>query len=478
MKMNRMAVLLLALLLCLTACAVPAAQVQPAQTETIPPAAETNPYLRLPANVGTELFRADAWNISDEVLITPEEIQRVNADNTEIILFGNQEYRLETLGQEMTADVLRTQLEYYAQEAQGMEGYRSGQLLPQSYWDALVDNSNLDGIPNPLTVRYGFSVHWANVKKFPTEDFAGEDPDDLFYDRLLNTEFHPGLPLVVLHESRDGEYWFAMLGAYGGWVPKKYVALCADREEWLARQEMEEFLVVTGRMLRLPDDEGCPALSGELLPMGTRMRLVKTEDAPDVISDRWHFGCYVAALPVRDENGMLAEEYCLIPASEDVSVGYLPCTSRNLVTLAMKRLGDRYGWGGLGHSTDCCGMAKEIYACFGFELPRGVMQQGELKGVTRYAMEGMDNPARLALLNQLPAGSILCFPGHIMIYLGMQDGVPYCISAVGSFVPEEDETGTVLSTNSVVINTLNVKRRSGLTWMECLVSAVVPQFSK
>lgn len=475
MMKKRISALALAIALTMTACAAPAA---PAAQNTEPPivsAPDISPYLRLPANVTADMLLPEAWKTNEVVLISPEEIQAVNTANAFNMEFGEHVYSLETIGLEMTTEVLREELEHCAEDAQGREGYQNGQLLPQSYWDALVENSNLDGLADPLQVQYGYSVHWTNVKRYPTEEFAGEDPEDLFYDKNLNSEFHPNQPLVVLHESRDGEYWYVMLNGFGGWIPKKYVALCPSREDWLARQEMTDFLVVTGRMLRLPDDEGNPALSGELLPMGTRMKLVAPQDAPDVISDRWHFGCYIVSLPVRDEQGMIAEEYCLIPASEDVSLGYLPCTSRNMVELAMKRVGDRYGWGGLGHSTDCCGLSKEIYACFGFELPRGVMQQGQLKGVTVHSMEGMEDEARLELLRSLPAGTILCFPGHIMLYLGMQEDVPYCISAVGSFVPEDDADGTVLSINSVVVNTLNVKRRSGLTWMQCLVSAVVPK---
>lgn len=475
-KMTKWLALVLAAVVLCTGCAAPAQEIAASQKPQTPQKqAAPEEFVSYPTNVTWELTQPEAWELSDAVLITPEEIRKVNQANARMTSVETQMYTLEELAEQATGDELRWLLNYFAERAQDREGYIGGERLPQSYWDDLVANANVEAVPDVLNVQYGYSVVWGNTKMYPTTDFAGEDPEDLFFDTTLCSECHPFQPLVVLHESADGAYWFVFLNGFGGWVPKEFVALCADKEEWLARQEMEDFLVVTGSILRLPDDEGCPELSGQLVPMGTKMKLVKLSDAPKVISDRCYFGNFVVSLPVRGENGMVEDRYCLVPASADVSVGFLPCTSRNLVELALKRAGDRYGWGGLGHTTDCCGLAKEIYACFGFELPRGVGQQGGLEAVTRYTLtEEMSEEARLDILRQVPSSSILCFPGHIMLYLGMQNGVPYCISAVGSFAQEDDESLTILSTNTVNINTLNVKRRSGLTWLQCLTSVVAP----
>ena len=60
-------------------------------------------------------------------------------------------------------------------------------------------------------------------------------------------------------------------------------------------------------------------------------------------------------------------------------------------------------------------------------------------------------------------GSVLYFNGHEMMYLGSYNGKLYVISALGSVMDAGDES--VRSVYNVAINTLDVKRRDGTTWL-------------
>lgn len=432
-----------------------------------------SPYVRMNNNVTPQMLTVDGWAVSDALLADAEQIAKINEANSRTIVLDDRDFTLKEVGEEMTAQEVRDVLQMFAEKRTDAKGYINGKLLPKKYWQEKIENSNMDGVPETLNVRYGYSLRWCNTQMFPCDDFVGEDETDLIFDRMVTSECHPFEPLTILHDSADGEWYFVFLDGFGGWVRKEDVGLCASREDWLARQELTEFLVVTGHELRLLHDESCPGLSDKLLPMGTRMKLVRTADAPEVISDRRTYGSYVVSLPDRDEKGMLVDRYCLIPVSSDVSIGYLPLTTRNLVETALKYTGNRYGLGGQGYANDCSGTAKEIYSCFGVRLPRGVMQQGNLQSATVHDMSQMKTEERLELMKTLPAGSILCFPGHIMLYLGMQNDEPFVISSVGSFVPEDAKQGAVQSVNSVLINSLYVTRKNGSTWLDNLTSAVV-----
>jgi cell wall-associated NlpC family hydrolase len=50
-------------------------------------------------------------------------------------------------------------------------------------------------------------------------------------------------------------------------------------------------------------------------------------------------------------------------------------TGRNILELAFSRLGDSYGWGNIDGKRDCSAYIKDIYRCFGFELPRNSWAQ-------------------------------------------------------------------------------------------------------
>lgn len=149
-----------------------------------------------------------------------------------------------------------------------------------------------------------------------------------------------------------------------------------------------------------------------------------------------------------------------------------------MLTQAFKLLGDRYGWAGLDYSNDCSGIVREIYRCFGIELQRTASGQTRGKLVSITDLADTTTEQKLALIAELTPGSLVFFPGHIMMYLGMKDNVPYVISSVGSFATEDMEVGTVLSVNSMAINSLLVHRKSGATWLDSLTELIriaVPQ---
>lgn len=77
-----------------------------------------------------------------------------------------------------------------------------------------------------------------------------------------------------------------------------------------------------------------------------------------------------------------------------------------VVDEALKYVGNRYVWGGssLTNGTDCSGFTKLIYAKFGYDLPR-------YSGDQRYVGRGVK-------LSEAQPGDIICYPGHVAIYMG------------------------------------------------------------
>ena len=63
-----------------------------------------------------------------------------------------------------------------------------------------------------------------------------------------------------------------------------------------------------------------------------------------------------------------------------------------------------------------------------------------------------------------------------MIYLGKVDDQYYVVSSVSSMA--DPDTGRYLRVRSVVINSLDVKRLSGKTWMNCLNCALIPYLAQ
>lgn len=439
-------------------------------------------YIRAAAGVTAEMQSADYWLSrrnrqavrADKLIMTQTQIADFNRANAKQISVGDESYALSDIPDAVSGSVVRTLIGAHTAPDDPAARYVNGQATDGAYWDALAANTAVDGIGESVSVRFGYSVRRASLRSFPTNDFAGSTPTDRLYDKLVMSEFMPCLPLAVLHESADGEWYYVLLYGFGGWVEKKKVALCRDRADWEARMSPEEFLTVTGRELRLAEEPYSPRLSALALPMGTRIPLVRAGDAPKTINARRSYGCYVVRLPVRGEDGYIEDEYALVPMTEDVTVGYVPFTAENELRLAFKLLGDRYGWAGMYGANDCSGIVHEIFACFGFTLPRTAEAMMHTDGWEYLDLAAGSDADKLKALGNIPAGSLLAFPGHIMIYLGCADGRAYVISAVGSFAEPGEADFDV---NSVTVNSLaDTVRRSGKTWLSSLDGALVCKY--
>ncbi|MBQ7990235.1 MAG: SH3 domain-containing protein [Oscillospiraceae bacterium] len=464
MKLRKLTSALLALSMVLTA----AVQVN---------AAGMSEYVRMNDGVSYSMTSPSFWinkykstavfgDSEERILHTPDEIATLNRLNAQTESVGDSSISIYDIEGEIDGSFVRSIFEQISAPSDPSSVFLGGKPTDQAYWDELIDNADMDNVPDTVEVKFGYSTARSSLRAFPSYDFIGEDKDDRFFDVMVYSEYMPFRPLVVVHESKDGNWYYVIFEGYSGWVNKRYVALCESREDWVERMEPEDFLVVTGRELRLQDDVRAPSLSGQLIPMGTRLPLVKKKDIPRFINDRETTGCYVVKLPVRKADGYITDKYSLISIKEDVNIGYLDYTSENVIRLAMKRLGDRYGWAGVNFSNDCSGMAGEIFRCFGIKLPRGSGQIAGYSNVNNVDVSEMTADEKREVLDDAAIGSLLWFKGHIMIYLGMHEGVPYCISATGTYV---DGNENMMDTNSVIITNMErTYRANGETWLEDL----------
>lgn len=111
-----------------------------------------------------------------------------------------------------------------------------------------------------------------------------------------------------------------------------------------------------------------------------------------------------------DEVGYLkVEEIPALDVAKASKIGggsYASVTGQQVVDEALKYVGNKYVSGGnsLTNGTDCSGFTKLIYAKFGYNLPR-------YSGDQRYSGTGVT-------LAEARPGDLICYPGHVAIYMG------------------------------------------------------------
>ena len=434
-------------------------------------------------DVTPEMSQASFWADYHEgyrdVILTQEEIQAFNQDT--FLADGTMVMDLKTAAE--TYNGISKNKALQSSSASDAQYYLSwtydqdGNKTDWAYFQEMIDNTQDPDAKEVMPPRYGIAVNRTTVQVFPSDRFLLDDPNDKDSDNMALSAVPVNEPLLIYGTSADGKYYQARIASCSGWVPAEDVALCESREEWLSAWDLpsEDLLVVYGNKVYTDKSYETPATSRRMLTTGTALELV-TDLAPDqMIGNRSPYHNYVVYLPVRKEDGSYSKEMALIPETAKVNLGYLPLTMENIAHVAFQSLGDAYGWGGMLDVEDCSGMVRTIYSCFGLEVARNGNWQWNMN-MEKIDMTTMSLEEKCLILDEMPLGSALCFPGHEMIYLGKVYDKYYVISAVGTIM--SPDTGKRLNTRDVMINTLDVKRANGKTWMEALNKAFMPCYAK
>lgn len=314
---------------------------------------------------------------------------------------------------------------------------------------------------------FGISVKRAEIKSYPQQEPIWENPEDPYIDENQLTIARMNTPLLIDGQTEDGVFYHVVTFDYEGWTLSENVAVCESRAQWMEAQTMENRLVVTAPRVRLE-------VTGEILTMGTEMRLLLKSETENIFGEGSDWGCYGVELPVREKDGSYGVRYVTIPEREGISIGYLPFTRENLLKQMFQFLGNSYGWGGMYESVDCSGLVQEVMASFGIWMPRDAGEQRKVPLSRITFTPSMTVEEREAVLNVLQPGDLLYFPGHIMFYLGQAEGKYYVLSSVSSMKnPGSTAEEEMLKVRRVVINTLDMERKSGNPWLMELETAVM-----
>jgi hypothetical protein len=302
-----------------------------------------------------------------------------------------------------------------------------GHKLERSVFDELIRNAALDAVPDNQRTRYGLAVKRADLRTFPAPLRGYESADDHDVDRFQESALFPGTPVVIAHESRDGNWWFIVSPLYAAWVEKSFVAE-GPAEQVLAYTHKTPYLVVTGAKVKTVFTPERPGVSELQLDMGVRVPVLADWPAATPVNGQHPYTAHVIELPERAADGTLEFTPALLPRTVDTSDDYLPLSRANVLRQGFKFLGERYGWGHSYNARDCSGFVSDVYRSFGVELPRNTRDQAVSPALNRITFtKDDDHEHRLAVLRSLQVGDLVYIPGHVMMVIGHENGTPYVI---------------------------------------------------
>ncbi|MGN0480694.1 MAG: NlpC/P60 family protein, partial [Lachnospiraceae bacterium] len=338
--------------------------------------------------VTDEMNKSEYWYdktgvVPDQILMTKEEIEDLN--KATIAAEGTNMYDLCNIESTYNAAALKTSLA--SASAGTRKYYVDGMLLDnEQYFGKLKEAiANTGFTDENREVLYAVSTKIANLKGWPTNDIIGYSSDDSD-DEIQSAAMCVNEPFVIKQQCIvDGTtFYWGYSANCTGWVCGDSLAVCRTKEEWLDAWKVDvtgsDFLVVTEDKIILDKSVTTPYSSGLELNIGTCLKLVPKELIPDTIGERGTWNNYVVYLPVADENGNYVKKMALIPQHCNVSIGYPLLTQKNILDVAFSCLGNRYGWGGMLNSMDCSLYTRNVYRCFGLEIPRNTTWQKSVPG--------------------------------------------------------------------------------------------------
>jgi len=330
----------------------------------------------------------------------------------------------------------------------------AGTPVAKATLDAIVAGRAMEAIPASQPTRFGMAVQRTALRAFPTDLRVFNRKGETDIDRFQESALFPGDPVAIVHASRDAKWLFVVSERYAAWVAAAAIAE-GDRKTVLGYGARAPFRIVTGAKPRTLFTREEPRLSELQLDMGVRIPLAGVaQDKP--VNGQHPYASWILDLPVRGADGRLAFAPALLQRNADSASDYLPLTRANLIRQSFKFLGERYGWGHAYNGRDCSGFVSEVYRSMGVELPRNTSDQSVSPAFDRIHFEA-DAPRakRMAAVDALDVGDLIYIPGHVMMFAGRIDGMPWVIHDTnGGSVLGADGTLRTLQLNGVSLTPL------------------------
>jgi hypothetical protein len=359
-----------------------------------------------------------------KIVLDPSAIAEQNA---RLMRIDPTVHDLEKIPSTLSADEVRSWIEKLSQRPDEPMFDSEGHALERPALDALITSMALESVPQSQSTRYGLVVKRADLRTFPTPLRAYDSADDRDIDRFQESALFPGTPVVIAHESRDGKWWFVVSPLYAAWVEKHFIAE-GKASEVFAYTRKSPYLVVTGATVKTVFTPAQPDVSELQLDMGVRVPVLADWPPAKPVNGQHPYTAHVIELPARAADGSLQFIPALLPRTADTAENYLPLNRANLLHQGFKFLGERYGWGHSYNARDCSGFVSEVYRSFGVQLPRNSRDQSLSPALNRITFTAADDhESRLAVMRNLEVGDLVYIPGHVMMVIGHDNGMPYVI---------------------------------------------------
>jgi hypothetical protein len=301
---------------------------------------------------------------------------------------------------------------------------KNGSSLGDFFWNKLRKNMNRESVQENNRMSFALIVKRTDIRVFPTDEPSMSAPNNYEFDRFQHSSISVGSPVGVYHFSQHRMWAYVQTPFIRGWVRTRDLAIAKEKVEVADYGEAGDRLVVTGNSATVFGDPSLrrPAFTaqmGDSFPLLPVLGRSKNPQASCVIH-----------IPSRGDSGSLSIRKGYLRTDEDVHQGFLPYTQQNVARQAFKMIRHPYGWGDRLGGRDCSRFIMDLFRTFGILMPRNSKEQA-MVGMALGSVEEKPVQEKREILDQsVPLATTVRLPGHIMLYLGKDQGKHYVIHSI------------------------------------------------
>ncbi len=379
------------------------------------------------------MLSADYWisihDDADQIVLTSDEIQAFNEKvrNKRIVFsdrYGKEDPMINNyfeklsiglymnpvipyeLPETMPGDSLRTWLNDNMEYLNSRDFYDSRNVTwSKKQKRELIDNMNIDAVPNVITRTFGLIVERADMRLFPTFE-PGFSNVKWALDYFQTTAVYSVASAAVLHRSKCGDYYYVQTAYARGWMAADTIAL-TDRKTARMIVENDDFMMSTGDKVAIYGDQAYENFL-RFFYMSEKLPLQKLSDKSIVVR-----------MPYRQSDGELAYAEGYIKTDADVHRGHLFYTKENVYRQMFKMIDNPYGWADQFRKRDCSGTVRVVLYCFGFEVGRWPNFILLAPDNITYIDPSLPQKEQIQEAAKIEGGITMCGSGgHIALFLG------------------------------------------------------------
>jgi cell wall-associated NlpC family hydrolase len=301
-----------------------------------------------------------------------------------------------------SADEAKWEFDKYAKD----QGYgRNAKKHARSWIKKLNANAQLKDYPQggfpAITVRN------TDLRVLPTADAHLSNPVNcpFPFDNMQNSGVAANTPLFVSHVAKDKKWVLAETHYALGWIPAEHIARA--EESFMKLWEKGSYIAIIKDKTPIYD-------KGKLL-----FRASLGSFFPKTGDDGKSVQILIATADNRGK--AIIREVSL--SREAAAVKPLKLTAANMAGIANGMINEPYGWGGLGQRRDCSSTLMDLFSPFGIRLPRNSGHQAKRTGAFLNLRDlSPEEKEKMIIKQGVPYFTLLWLKGHIMLYIGDQDG--------------------------------------------------------